>query len=185
MQAFAVRVSVDRRALAPVASLHRRWHVVRTLPNRERGACAQLEAQGFETFLPLVARTVRHARKLRVARAPLFPSYAFVAFDPSQERWRSVNGTFGVSRLVMAGDAPAPAPRGVVEALLAARDASGCVRLDADLAPGQKVEIIAGPFARAIGSLARLDGQGRVTVLLDIMGGRVPAALDRSALRAV
>lgn len=185
MQAFAERVSNDGRASSPAVPLHRRWHVVRTQPNRERGACAQLEAQGFEAFLPLLARTVRHARKLRLRHAPLFPSYAFVAFDPQRERWRSVNGTFGVSRLVMAGDAPAPAPHGVVEALLAARDASGCVRLDADLAPGQRVEIIAGPFARAIGSLARLDGQGRVTVLLDIMGGRVPAALDRSALRAL
>jgi transcription elongation factor/antiterminator RfaH len=163
----------------------RRWHAARTQPGREAGACAQLEAQGFATFLPLVARTVRHARKMRAVRAPLFPSYVFVAFDPARERWRSVNGTFGVSRLVMAGERPAPAPHGVVEALLALRDESGCVRLDADLRAGQRVEVIAGPFAHALGSLARLDAHGRVCVLLEMMGGLVPAAIDRSALRAL
>jgi transcription elongation factor/antiterminator RfaH len=163
----------------------RRWYAARTRPGREAGACAQLEAQGFATFLPLVARTVRHARKLRAVRAPLFPSYVFVAFDPARERWRSVNGTFGISRLVMAGERPAPAPPGVVEALIALRDETGCVRLDADLRAGQRVEVIAGPFARALGSLARLDGHGRVCVLLEIMGGLVPAALDRAVLRAL
>jgi hypothetical protein len=32
--------------------------------------------------------------------------------------------------------------------------------------------------------LERLDANGRVRVLLDIMGGKVPALLDRSALEA-
>jgi hypothetical protein len=36
-----------------------------------------------------------------------------------------------------------------------------------------------------IGNLERLDPNGRVKVLLDIMGGAVPAYVDRAALEAV
>src|SRR5208283_4434114 len=74
-----------------------RWYVARTLPNREAGAASQLEAQGFRVFLPRIARTVRHARKMRRVRAPAFPAYLFVALDLNRDRWRSVNGTFGLA----------------------------------------------------------------------------------------
>ena len=58
------------------------------------------------------------------------------------------------------------------------------VRFDRDLREGQSVRVKTGPFASAIGSLERLDANGRVRVLLDIMGGKAPALLDRSALEA-
>jgi transcriptional antiterminator RfaH len=36
------------------------------------------------------------------------------------------------------------------------------------------VKILTGPFADFVGTLERLDDQGRVKVLLDMMGGSVP-----------
>jgi len=162
----------------------RRWYVVQTLPHREAGAAGQLAAQGFSPFLPQMFKTVRHARKMRTVKAPLFPSYLFVSLDLGVDRWRSVNGTFGVARLVMAHERPAPVPAGVVETIMEAVDAKGVVRLDGGLDVGQRVEVVSGPFARTMGVLARLDDGGRVRVLLDIMGGQVPMALKRDSLRA-
>ena len=49
---------------------------------------------------------------------------------------------------------------------------------------GQVVRVVAGPFASAVGCLERLNATGRVRVLLDIMGGKVPTLLDRSSLQA-
>jgi transcriptional antiterminator RfaH len=106
----------------------------------------------------------------------------FVVLDLGRDRWRTVNGTFGVASLIMAGDTPEPAPFGVVEQLLGYVDDNGIVRFDSDLREGQMVRVTSGPFASAIGCLERLDANGRVRVLLDIMGGKVPALLDRSAL---
>src|SRR3974390_1243405 len=91
-----------------------RWYAARTLHNRENSACFNLARMGFGTFAPRVWRTTRHARKTRNAMAPLFPGYAFVILNLSRDRWRSVNGTFGVATLIMAGDRPMPVPRGVV-----------------------------------------------------------------------
>src|SRR3954453_10602800 len=152
-----------------ITARRERWFAVQTLHRRESGAQLQLEAQGFRAFLPQITRTVSHARRLRTVRTPLFPAYAFVSLDLERERWRSVNGTFGVARLVMAHERPVPVPPGVVESLLNLRDANGVVRLDHDLSVGQRVELTAGPFAQAIGDLVRLDGPERVKVLLDIM----------------
>lgn len=161
-----------------------RWYAVQCIARKEPGAFQQLQAQGFRVFLPKLEKTVRHARRLRTVAAPLFPGYQFVTLDLERDRWRSVNGTIGVSSLVMAGSLPAPVPVGVVESLLAHVDCRGLVRLDVDLCVGQSVRVLSGPFANAVGRLVRLDGRERVRVLLDIMGGEVPALIDRAALAA-
>lgn len=160
-----------------------RYFAVQTLPGRELGAAAQLGAQGFRPFLPLLLKSVRHARKFRTVRAPLFPNYLFVALDLQRHRWRSVNGTFGVARLLMMGELPTPVPAGVVEPLVALSDASGLIHFDKGLKPGQKVKILSGPFAEMIGVLERIDGAGRVKLLLDVMGGKIPV-LTTAALLA-
>ena len=190
MFTMAMSVSDVRKSSAELVDItHRlplgggeRWYAARTLPFRENSAQFNIQRMGFETYSPRVRRTVRHARKLRNVLAPLFPGYIFVILDLSRDRWRSVNGAPGVASLIMGAEQPIPAPRGVVEALIATREGSGAVSLAQDLAIGQMVRILSGPFAQAICRLERLDDRGRVCVLLEIMGGQVAAYLDRSAL---
>lgn len=161
-----------------------RWYVVQTLLHREAVAEYHIRAQGFRSFLPRFRKTIRHARKLRHVMAPVFPGYMFVILDVRRDRWRSINGTFGVARLITAVDRPMAVPAGIVEALQSSLDMSGSVQFDCGLVTGQKVRVLTGPFAQAIGALERLDDNGRVRVLLDMMGGKVPALIDRSALTA-
>ena len=161
-----------------------RWYVVRSLARQEAKAEFHLVQQGFPVFLPVMTKTVRHARKLRTVRGAIFPAYMFVVLDLARDRWRTINGTFGVASLVMAAEGPEPVPSGVVEQLFDYTDDDGLVRFDRDFREGQSVRVKSGPFASAIGCLERLDANGRVRVLLDIMGGKVPALLDRSALEA-
>ena len=162
-----------------------RWFVVHTLPQRDCSAERQLANQGFRTFLPKIIKTVRHARTLRTVRAPVFPSYIFVALDLGRDRWRCINGTLGVAGLIMANQRPQPIPSGVIEALYDLQDESGMLRFDRSLTAGQRIRVRAGPFAQAVGTLERLDDKGRVRVLLEIMGGHVTAQLDRSILEPV
>jgi transcription antitermination factor NusG len=169
----------------PALVMGERWYAVETLPCREARAQLQLEAQGFRTSLPRYAKTVRHARRLTTVSAPLFPRYLFVAFDLGRHRWRSVNGTFGVASLVMANDSPVAVPAGVVEGLAAVCGADGNVRLGETLKLGQRIQILNGPFANLIGQLARIDGSGRVQVLLRLLGGDVRVGIDRHALMPV
>jgi transcription elongation factor/antiterminator RfaH len=159
-----------------------RWFLAHTQPKSECKAELHLGAQGFRTYLPQIQKTIRHARQLKTVRAPLFPRYLFVILDLERDRWLSVRSTVGISRLFTTQDGrPVPVPVGIVEALLDQTDGT-VTRLDVGLVKGQPVRVLSGPFADFVGTLERLDGAGRVQVLLELMGTAVPVSLHRSAL---
>ena len=76
------------------------WYVVQTQVNAEAKAARNLMRQGFEIYLPRYLKRRSHARKIEKVAAPLFPRYLFVCVDMEKQRWRSIQSTFGVSRLV-------------------------------------------------------------------------------------
>jgi transcription antitermination factor NusG len=156
-----------------------KWFLACTLPHREATAEVHLKLQGFRSFLPRHLKTVRHARKLRSVNAPIFPGYLFVVLNLGRDRWRSVNSTTGIATLFMANDRPIPAPDGIVETLVQSTNKLGSLQFTDALERGQKVRLVAGPFAHALGILDRLDDAGRVEVLLEIMGGRIRVKLTR------
>lgn len=162
-----------------------RWYVAQTQPRREEMAFVNLARQGFRPFLPRLLRTVRHARRTRLARVPLFPGYLFVPLDLARHRWRCVNGTFGVVSLVMAGDLPQPVPRGVVEELVDLTGGDEVVDFAGKLVPGTRVRVLTGPLADLLAELVELDDRGRARVLIDIMGGARELVLDRRQLAPV
>jgi transcriptional antiterminator RfaH len=159
-----------------------RWYLVITGPREEQRARQNLVQQNFRPFLPQVTKTVRHARQLRTVTAPLFPRYMFVPLNLERDRWLSIRSTYGVSTLFMAGGRPAAVPQGVVESLAACADERQVTRLDLDLREGDAVKFVSGPFADLPGTLERLDDNGRVRVLLDIMGKATRVTVERSSL---
>jgi transcriptional antiterminator RfaH len=152
-----------------------RWFAVRTQPHREAKAEQQLTNQNYRVFLPRFLKSRRHARKFETIWAPLFPGYLFIILDLTRDRWRSVNGTFGVDRILTRAGTPEPVPHGLVEQLLSAAN-------PLDLKEGQTVRVTAGPFADLLGRLATLDDSGRVRVLLNLLGGEVPVMLPEFAV---
>lgn len=159
-----------------------RWFVVHTQPRREVRALLHLSEQRFEVFLPRLRKTVRHARQFRSVTAPLFPRYLFISLDLERDRWRSVNGTCGVSHLIMEGERPKPIGSDVVDNLMRASGADGVLPGDPDVRPGARVRLSSGPFSGLVGTLLDLDPNGRVRVLLDVMGGKVPVMADGAGL---
>ena len=157
-----------------------RWYVARTLPQRELQAAKQLANQEFRAFVPRYWKNRRHARRVETVSAPLFPRYIFVVLDRSRDRWRSINGTLGVERLLMQGGEPRPVPHGVVESLINSIDVDGNIQFRYQLKEGQSVKVTVGPFADLVGTLERLDDHGRVRVLLELMGGPVRVTLPQT-----
>ncbi|HEY3797729.1 MAG TPA: transcriptional activator RfaH [Caulobacteraceae bacterium] len=173
----AANVGPDRGAPATT-----RWYLVHAQTGRERVAEENLRRQGYRTFLPTAARTVRHARKLTTKESAYFPGYLFVSLDPAAQAWRPINGTLGVVRLYATDSGgPAPVPRGVVEALLALADKTGRLPLAQNLTVGDSVTLVAGPFTDARGTVRDLIGPDRIRVLLAIMDGEVIVDVPRLA----
>jgi transcription antitermination factor NusG len=157
-----------------------RWYVARTLPQRELQAAKQLANQDFRAFVPRYWKNRRHARRVETVSAPLFPRYIFVILDRSRDRWRSINGTLGIERLLMQGGEPQPVPDGVVENFVDSADAEGNIDFHYQLREGQTLRVMAGPFADLVGQLEWLDDKGRVRVLLELMGGTVRVTLAQT-----
>jgi transcriptional antiterminator RfaH len=163
-----------------------RWYVVQTQTNGEAKAVENLRRQGFEIYLPRYLKRRRHARKVDFIAKPLFPRYLFVAIDMETQRWRSIQSTSGVSRLVTNGDEPAAVPQGVVRALRAREDAKGFVKLDAApaFAPGDKVRVLAGAFIDNAGLFNGMADHDRVSILLEMLGRQVRVVLDADLVAA-
>ena len=156
------------------------WCAVQTHMRAEDKAAFHLTRQGYTVFLPKHLKRRKHARRVDWVPAPLFPRYLFIILDLTRDRWRSVNGTYGVERLLMRAGEPEPVPHGLVEQLMGAAEANGLVRFSTSLKEGQTIRVTAGPFADLMGRLERLDDSGRVRVLLDLLGAKVPVLLPQS-----
>ena len=150
------------------------WFVAQLKPNGFATAKYNLERQGFKIFMPLVERTVTHARtKKRVMRA-LFPGYVFLTFDRDSTQWRKINNTFGVSNLIMeCANLPARVPVSLMNALLSSCDENGHVLPPETFQVGDMVRMVGGAFQGARAEVQHASDGERVRLLLEIMGRAV------------
>jgi transcriptional antiterminator RfaH len=162
------------------------WYVVQTQPNAESKVVTHLGRQGFATYLPRYLKRRRHARRVDVVAAPLFPRYLFVEIDMAMQRWRSIYSTVGVTRLVCAGDVPTPVPSLVVFTLKDREDAAGFIQLDRQplCRLGDKIRVRTGVFCDCLGLYDGMPDRDRVAVLLDLLGRKVRVLLDADAVAA-
>jgi transcriptional antiterminator RfaH len=157
-----------------------RWYVVHTQLHAERKAAEHLARQGFSCYLPRYLKKRRHARRVESVAAPLFPRYLFVAVDMMTQRWRCIQSTVGVLRLVCNGDSPGPVPDEIIDAIKSRENESGFVRLDerARFRRGDEVRVHDGVFAASLGIVEGVTDSERVMILLDLLGRKVRVSLD-------
>jgi transcriptional antiterminator RfaH len=161
------------------------WHVVQTRPRSENKAALHLQRQGFEVYLPRYLKRRSHARKVDFVPAPLFPQYLFVAVDLLAQRWRAVNSTIGVTRLICHGQLPVEVQRSVVESLQRRHDAQGFVQQHRNvMKPGQKIRVRDGAFSDFLGSFESMNDGERVAVLLDLLGRKVRVVMSVDIIEA-
>ncbi len=163
-----------------------RWYVVRTHVHAENKAAAHLVRQGYSIYVPRYLKRRRHARRVEMVAAPLFPRYLFVAIDRMTQRWRSILSTVGVTHLVRHGDEPAVVPPGVVEALRGREDERGLIKLDLrpSFTPGAKIRVVEGVFSDCLGLFEGMADRERVAILLDLLGRKVRVVLDGESVAA-
>lgn len=163
----------------------KRWYVVNAQPHQERRAEENLRRQGFECWLPEFQKTRRHARRVEQMRTALFPGYLFVRLDTDVDRWRSVNGTFGVVKLLCSGDSPLQVPDTFIDGLLARRDETGAIAMPVRaFARDEAVQVAAGPFADLFGLFQEMAGPDRVVLLFSLLGRQVRASVPVAELAA-
>lgn len=161
------------------------WFLAQLKPNCASIADKNLKRQGFKTFLPTEEETRRRNGKFVTAMRPLFPGYIFVAFDAAGGFWRTVNSTYGITRLVSFGKEPTAVPPDLVSQLMLRCDAEGKLLPPKLLKPGDQVTLTKGPFANFVAEVEKIAPDRRVWVLMEIMGGQTRVAVGADQLRSI
>ncbi len=159
------------------------WALIWTAPGAESRACAHLTQQSIEHYaFRLRERGVVDGRIVWRDKW-MFPRYIFAR----SEALHALAETRGVVDLVRVGCVPASVPDGVVDELLCRRDADGMISIGptqwiSRYRPGQPVRVSQGPLIGYDGIFDVAHDEGRVRVLLEMMGMQTPVVLSESDL---
>ena len=164
--------------LMPQAAPHgKHWRLIHCKPRQEACALENLERQGFECYLPMLAVEKLRQGKLLVAKEPLFPRYLFIRLASGLDApsWAPIRSTRGVSRLVRFGVEAAKVDDELIS-FLQSRCNSGEDATKPLFARGERVRITSGAFAGIEGVFEMNDGDSRVMVLIELLSKpvRVP-----------
>lgn len=156
-----------------------RWGVVQTHPQAERWAAANLNRQGYQTYLPLLT-TQRPDRATPTIRhpviVPLWAGYLFV--NIRSDLWAPIKHTRGVARLLMAGSDPHMVNASLLDALQAAEPFSAP---STHWKPGSLCSLAAGPLAGLPAVVTDRTGD-QITVTLMFLGSPRQISVDAECL---
>ena len=157
------------------------WYLAQLKPGGLERARTNLARQGYESFMPLREETRRRAAGWRTCIRPLFPGYLFVKIADSMRNWRSINASYGVAKLVaLEAGRPTRVDPAIVEALQALTRNDGAQTSADTMAVGDQVRVLSGPFADKLAEIEAVPENGRIYVLLDLMGRLAKAELSTS-----
>lgn len=160
-----------------------RWYTAQIKRNAFMQAERSLTKYGVHVFAPKLERQVVRYGKKRAIKSLLFPSYIFLDGSDPQRLWAAVRATAGLARLVLSSSRePAVAPRDFIAELLARCDTTGRILRSEELASGDTVSVISGPFAGIVTRIEQVDEQERVWILLELLGSDRRIALKREHL---
>jgi transcription antitermination factor NusG len=152
------------------------WLVLRTRSHHENVVESWLQYKSITAYLPKRSVVRRGKDRKTVMQMPLFPGYVFVQPRADQfEHMRYIRGSCG---LVFQGDKPAAMPEKELEAVRILVRSGAALSVNPQLIPGQKVEVIAGPFMGIQGELVRIKSKARLVINAYLVSSSVSVEVD-------
>ena len=146
------------------------WFLIYTKPHQEEIAKENLENQGFETFLPMIAFEIKQPKSFSMK--PMFPRYLFTKFNLEQDKWVRIKSTRGVSHVVAFGENFTEVPSSVMDYLKSKVDNNDVLKLHSTskiLQKGDNLVIKQGVFEGKEATFLSMSGKERARVLLSLM----------------
>ena len=161
---------------------NKRWYLAQCKPNATHIAARNLENQDFISFLPLQECVKRKGTGFQHQIRPLFPGYLFVQLDITEGPWCKINSTRGIARLVSFGAKPSVVPDAIIANLMARCDEMSIIQDAGALVLGAQTQVAQGPFSGFVATIADVEANDRIYILLDIMGQLTKVSIDAKAL---
>jgi transcriptional antiterminator RfaH len=164
-----------------------RWYAIHTHSKKETRAESNLKTCKVETFFPMIrdCRFNEFTDEPTYFNKPLFPGYLFARFSLNN-LFHKVRFTRGVHSIVSIGNSPASIDDNVIDIISAQIDETGFVKIGAELEPGAKVLIQAGPFKGLTGVFEReTSAADRIKILLDCVGFQAHVEVENKYVKAL
>ena len=158
------------------------WFILQFKANSHHQAIKNLNQQGFKTFLPLYDTTFPKKSRFININRPLFPGYMFISFDRENTRWRKINNTYGVSRLVTFNTILKSIPSVIIDNLMNRCDSTGKLLPVEKLTKGDQVKVLSGPFTSFVATIEKYETDQRIWILMDLMGRKTKTRVAQETL---
>ena len=158
------------------------WILVYTKAKEEQRAKKNLENQGFEIFLPMIAFAKLNQSKSITLKA-MFPGYLFVKINTELDKWNRIKSTRGVSHLVVFGQRFAEIPNQVITYLKSEADENDIFRqkiMRQEFQKGDKLVIEKGMFKDKEATFLAKKSKERVRILLRFVNEIITADIPAS-----
>jgi transcription elongation factor/antiterminator RfaH len=160
--------------------LHPAWYVLHTKSRFENVVYDGLSRKDVEVFLPKIkVRSKRRDRRLMI-QVPLFPGYLFVRSDLNPYHHLEILKTAGAVRLIGTKLGPVPVRETTIDSLKIMVASDQEVTTGQRLRKGDRVMVVAGPFAGVVGTFVRYRGKGRVVVNIEALGQHAGVDVDEN-----
>lgn len=165
----------------------RNWYVLHTYSGYEEAVARNLkqriESMGmedkiFNVLVPTEKKIKIKGGKRKVVEEKIYPGYVLVEMIVTDDSWYVVRNTPRVTGFVGSGTTPTPiSPEEIAE--LQRRMGVEEPKFKIDVAAGDPVKIVDGPFKEMDGKVSEIDEErGRVKVLVSMFGRETPVELD-------
>ncbi len=172
----------------------RQWYAVHTYSGYEdavaRNLKQRIESFGmkehiFNVVVPTETKIkIKNGRKTEM-REKTFPGYVLVDMIANDDAWSVVRNTPQVTGFVGTANQAVPLSPEEVDKILK-RSSGDVVRHAIDLAEGDAVVIIDGPFKDLEGKVGEIDEEnGKVKVLVPMFGRETPVELEADQVQRV
>ena len=154
-----------------------KWVLVYTKAQEEQKAKRNLQNQGFEIFLPLIAFARSNQSKSTTLKT-MFPRYLFVKINMELDKWSRIKSTRGVSHLVVFGQRVAEIPNQVIVYLKSRADENDIFRqkiMRQEFQRGDKLVIEKGVFKNKEATFLAKKSKERVQILLRFVNHLITA----------
>jgi transcription antitermination factor NusG len=145
------------------------WYPVHTHPRAEKKACQALLDKGIETYLPLHRQLKQWSDRKKWTEEPFIKSYLFVHIKEHEQT--EVLMTKGITRFIyFSGKIAAMPDRQIEELKLLMASPYELEITAADLQPGEKILIKAGPLKGLTGEIISYRSQKQLALRLENLG---------------
>jgi len=163
------------------------WYVIHTYAGyedsvakslRQRAHSLNMEDKIFEVMVPTEKQIKIRGGKRRVIEEKIFPGYVLVQMIVTEESWYIVRNTPNVTGFVGTETTPLPLSESEIKNLKK-RMGKDEPDYDIDIAIGDAVKVVDGPFKNFDGKVEVVDQEkGKVKVLVNMFSRETPVELD-------